>query len=423
VSLAVRDIIEAEPEQVGMSSARLGWLSDWAQRQIDSKATAGALTMVARHGKTVHFQTYGSMDEEAGKPMQPDTIFRIYSMSKPIVSAALMMLYEEGRFQLDDPAGKFIPELRDLKVWAGGTAERPQLREAARPMTVRDLLMHTGGMPGLYGIGPGPSPIPLTPVQQLWQKADIQTLRTDGKDLADMARRIATVPLQVDPGANWIYGLATDMVGYLVEVLSGEPLDRFLQKRMFEPLDMPDTAFSVPEEKLERFSACYRPGNRSEPKHVLQDSPASSPFARPTKFFSGVAGLTSTASDYMRFAKMLCNGGELDGARILSPRTVKLMATNHLPGGADLQAMVRPGGMPGAPGVGFGLSFGVLFDPAKNQTLGTPGEYYWGGAASTSFFVSPADDMVAMFWTQLLGGIEYQFGRFLRVLSYQALID
>jgi CubicO group peptidase (beta-lactamase class C family) len=332
-----------------------------------------------------------------------------------------MLLYEEGRFQLDDPASKFIPSWKNLKVFAGGTPEKYETRDPSREVTVRDLLMHTGGAPGLYGISPDMDAL-MNPAQHIYRNGGVSTLSAPPETLATMAEKMAKLPLHVDPGTRWIYGFATDMVGYLVELISGQPLDRFLGERILQPLGMVDTAFSVPQSKLDRFSACYRLGKPGEPAYVHADSPATSPFARQPTFFSGVAGLLSTASDYMRFAKMLANGGELDGRRIVGARTIELMAINHLPGGVELHEVAMGPNLV-AKGTGFGLGFGVLLDPAANQTLGTPGEYYWGGAASTAFFVSPVDDLVAIFMTQLLLGQPHQFSRYLRVLTYQALLD
>ena len=420
-----QQVLEADPESVGLSSARLDYVSRWAAGLVQTGVIPGAMTMVARHGKVVHFSMHGSMDVEAGKPMAADAIFRIFSMTKPIVSLALMTLYEEAHFQLDDPASRYLPELRGMRVFDGGTADQPRLRDPAREMTVRDLLMHTSGMPGLFDLLPPhlqQTPVPLTPVQELYRRADIRTLRTDGETLAGFAAKVGRTPLQVDPGSKWIYGLSTDLVGYLCEVLAGQPLDVFLQERILGPLGMVDTAFDVPESNISRLAACYRLGAPGEPPYVLLDTPATSPWTHKQTFFSGVAGLVSTIGDYMRFAKMLANGGELDGRRVIGPRTLQLMASNHLPGGVDIRSMAFGGG-PAPAGVGFGLGFGVLLDPTVNQTLGTPGEFYWGGAASTSFFVSPRDGLVAMFMTQLLNGLPHQFPRFLRVLTCQALLD
>lgn len=411
--------IEADPEAVGISASRLEYLSRCVQGHIDARRIPGAITAVARRGKVVHFKTYGSMDDEAGKPMRPDTIFRIYSMTKPIVSLALMQLYEEGRFQLDDPASRYIPEFKGLQVFDGGTAEDYRTRPASREMTIGDLLRHTSGLTSRR-LGPGPA----SPVQELYQRAKVQGVGSEGT-LQDEVARLARLPLQVDPGAEWIYGVSTNVVGYLCEVLSGRPLDQFLDERIFKPLAMPDTSFYVPPAKLDRFAACYRPAEGKN-GYVLQDSPANSSFSGAGTFFSGVGGLCGTAGDYVRFAMMLANGGELDGVRIIGRRTLEFMTLNHLPGGVDRADISQPL-MPGGPqqrGTGFGLGFAVVLDPAAAQLLGSPGEYSWSGAASTQFFVSPRDDLAVVFMTQLMAppGL-YTFGRDIRVTTYQALID
>jgi CubicO group peptidase (beta-lactamase class C family) len=353
------------------------------------------------------------MDDERHKPVQPDTIFRFYSMTKPIASVGLMMLYEEGRFQLEDPAAKFIPELKDLQVLAGGTADSPQLRAPARPMSVRDLLMHTSGL-----VGRDTS----SPVGELYRRAGLKGSDSDFP-LADLPRRLASIPLQVDPGSQWIYGISTDLVGYLCEVISGMPFDRYLQERILGPLGMVDTAFSVPESKVDRFAACYAPQPGGSPQYRLVDDPFSSAFARPRTYFSGSGGLVSTAPDYYRFCRMLLNGGELDGVRILGPRTLQLMTMNHLPGGKDLASMALSAGETAREGIGFGLGFAVLLDPAVAQIIGTPGEFYWGGAASTAFFGNPKEELIMLFLTQLRPSSTYPIRRELRATIYSAIVD
>jgi CubicO group peptidase (beta-lactamase class C family) len=420
---AVRNAIEAEPEEVEISTSRLQNLSLAVQRHIEAGHIPGAITVVARRGKVVHFQTYGSMDDEAGKPMRPDAIFRIYSMTKPIVSLALMQLYEDGHFQLDDPASRYIPELKGLKVIGDGTVERFATREPSREPTVRDMLTHMGGLSS-PAIGARPPGMPVSLISQLYEREAVPGIGHDGT-LHDTMVKLGRLPLQADPGTQWIYGVSTDVVGYLCEVLSGMPLDRFLEERIFQPLGMTDTSFYVPPEKLDRFCACYRP-DVATGRYALQDAPATSPFARQGTYFSGVGGLQSTAHDYIRFAKMLANGGDLDGVRIIGKRTLEFMTTNHLPGGvdrADISQSIVPG-MPQQRGTGFGLGFSVLLNPAEAQVLGTPGEFTWSGAASTHFFVSPRDELAVVFMTQLFGfGPVMSVSRDIRVATYQALRD
>jgi len=407
----VDQLLEAEPEEVGMSSARLGNLSRLVQRYLDEGKLPGAVSLVARGGKVVHFQTYGSMDDERGKPMAADTIFRFYSMTKPIASVGLMMLYEEGRFQLEDPVSKFLPELKNQRVFTGGTSDSLATREPTREMTVRDVLMHTSGLIARDS---------QTTVGELYRKAGLRGSDSDFP-LAELPQRLSRIPLQVDPGSQWIYGISTDIVGLLCEVLSGLPFDQYLQQRILDPLGMVDTAFSVPESKVERFASCYGP--TPDGGYVLVDDAYSSGFARPRTYFSGAGGLTSTAADYYRFCNMLLRGGELDGVRILGPRTLALMTLNHLPGGKDLATVGQLAGETTREGVGFGLGFAVLLDNAVAQIIGTPGEYYWGGAASTAFFVNPQEELIMVFLTQLRPSSTYPIRRELRATIYSAITD
>jgi CubicO group peptidase (beta-lactamase class C family) len=407
-------VIDAEPEDVDMSSARLGNVTNLVQRYIDEQKLPGALSLVARSGKIVHLETYGSMDVERQKPVQLDTIFRFYSMTKPIASVGLMMLYEEGRFQLEDPASRFIPELKDLQVITGGTADNPRVRAPSREMSIRDLLMHMSGLVARDAS---------TPVGELYRRAELRGGDSDFA-LADLPRRLAGIPLQVDPGTQWIYGISTDLVGLLCEVISGMPFDLYLQERILGPLGMEDTAFSVPDSKLDRFAALYAPAPAlgDGRRYRLVDDPETSGY-RSRTYFSGAGGIVSTAYDYYRFCSMLLNGGQLDGVRILGPRTLRLMTLNHLPGGADLATVGQLAGETSREGIGFGLGFAMLLDPAVAQIVGTPGEYYWGGAASTAFFVNPAEELVMLFLTQLRPSSTYPIRRELRSTIYAAITE
>jgi CubicO group peptidase (beta-lactamase class C family) len=420
IATAAQDFLEANPEEAGMSSERLENVCRLVQGYVDSGKLPGAISVVARRGKVVHFETYGRMDTEADKPMRPDTIFRLASMTKPIVSVALMTLYEEGAFQLDDPVSQYIPALKDLRVFDGGSADSYTTRAPAREMTVHDLLRHTSGLASFNTTASGAT---VSHVVALYQRAGLPSPWFNGS-LAEMLAQLSQVPLACDPGSTFIYSVATDVVGYLCEVLSGQPLDRFLQKRVFEPLRMSDTDFSVPITKLDRLSANYRKGGEGEPPYVLYDSPSTSAYGRPRPYLSGAGGLVSTAADYLRFSQMLLNGGELDGARVLGPRTLRLMLSNHLPDGRDLRAMTMPGDSIGYPGTGFGLGFAVLLDPAVAGVVGTPGEVHWPGAFATYFWVTPAEDLAVLFLTQILNaGSAYPIRYQLRATVYPAIID
>ena len=413
------EVIEAAPEDIGMSSHGLENVTRLVRRYVDEGKFPGVISMVARRCKVVHFDVYGSMDDEAGKAMRGDAIVRLHSMTKPIASIALMQLYEQAKFQLDDPASKYIPQFKDLQVISGGDAESYQTRQPSREMTVRDLLMHTSG---LLQSGNDDHP-----VATMYQKAGLRALRGKGAGgtLQDMIDRVSQLPLHCDPGSQWNYGISTDVVGYLCRVISGQSFDEYIAEHILGPLGMEDTAFDVPAAKLDRLAAEYRRGGPDEAPYVLNDAPGTSHLTSPQTYFSGSGGLVSTAADYMRFCKMLGNGGELDGVRIIGPRTLSLMASNHFPDNKDLAAM--NGGGPSETardGIGFGLGFAVLLDPTKAQVLGTPGEYYWGGAASTAFFVNPNEDgLIMIFLTQLTPSSSYPIRRELRQAIYSSIID
>ena len=406
--------IEASPEDVGLSAEGMVRLKRHVQAYVDAGKFPGAISMVQRRGKVVHFATYGRRDLEAGAPVEHDTIFRIYSMTKPIVSVGLMTLYEEGRFQLDDPVAQYIPQFRGLKVLAGGTVDAPQLRPPSREMTVADLLRHTSGLVSQADAVLGDA----------YTRLGLLTSASSGT-LAEMIAKLGTLPLKCDPGAQFNYGISTDVVGYLCEVLSGQRLDDFLRERLLGPLGMVDTGFAVLDEDVERFAACYRPGTADEPILVVEDRPdASSRYTHPRTYLSGAGGMVSTASDYMRFCKMLANGGELDGQRVLGPRTLAFMALNHLPGGRDLAQMSpASAGETSREGVGFGLGFARVLDPAVLGGLSIPGEYYWGGAASTAFWITPAEDLAVVFMTQVRPSSTYPIRRELRAIIYGSIVD
>lgn len=413
-----RDLIEAKPEDVGMSSKRLQNVTRLVQGYIDEGKYAGAISLVARRDKVVHFETYGMMDAEAGRPMQLDTIFRIASMTKPIASVALMTLYEEGCFQLDTPVYEFIPEFRDVKVFAGGTADSYDVRTPARAMTIRDILTHTSGLEGLPAVTTRS-----TAVGELYSRAGIDAFVPEGT-LASQAVTLANLPLACDPGSRFTYHFASDLVGRVCEVVSGQPIDRFIAERVFDPLEMVDTRFQWNAANRERLAGAYDfvPESHGPHYRAWADDPRDKRYDALATFRSTGGGLLSTVTDYLRFCRMLIQGGEVDGIRILGTRTLQYMTQNHLPGGADLLQMGAPPPQ-GIDGVGFGLGFAVVTDPVRAGTLGSPGEYYWGGAYSTVFVASPVDDLIVIFMTQLSPAPTYPIRRELKTTVYSAITD
>jgi CubicO group peptidase (beta-lactamase class C family) len=394
------------PEEVGFSVSRLSRIGTWMQGYIDQNKLAGTIAMVARCGKVAYLERFGMMDLEAAKSMQFDTIFRIYSMTKPIASVALMMLYEEGRFQLHDPVSKFIPEFADVKVFAGATEAGFELTELEREITIWHLLTHTAGL--TYDFFED------SPVDAMYLEAD---LHQPDRTAEEVVHEIVTLPLVHQPGTAWRYSMATDVLGYLIEVISGMTLDVFFGEKILKPLGMEDTDFYVPEAKLNRFAAEYGPTENGGIE--LLDAPATSQYTRPPRFLSGGAGLVSTASDYMRFTQMLLNGGELEGTRLLGRKTVELMTINHLPDEL-IPIQVQPHTLHGC---GFGLGFRVLVNLAQAGRLGSEGEFGWGGGASTSFFIDPKEQLIGLLLTQLVPSRYYPIRNEFKVLVYQALVD
>jgi len=395
-----RDLAMAAPEDVGMSSERLARLSAAMQKVVDDGRLAGITTMIARHGKTVHFETFGHQNLESKTPMAKDTIFRIYSMSKPITGVALMMLHEEGKFRLSDPVEKYIPEFHDMKVAAGEGADGPILEDTTHPMTIRELMSHTAGLS--YGI------FSESQVDKMYRNAGV--LASDST-LKDMVGKLGKIPLRQQPGTRWHYSVATDVQGYLVEVLSGQPFDQFLEGRLFEPLGMKDTAFHVSPDRTKRFAQVY---NYEEDGSLVAREGFSGGrnYLEPAKFFSGGGGLVSTTTDYMRFCQMLLNGGELEGVRILSPLTVELMRSNHMPRAVPEMS----------PGTGFGLDFAVVLDPVEAGSY-SKGEYYWGGAAGTWFWIDPVEDLVFVGMIQQFGEKRPDLRPISKQLTYQAILE
>ncbi len=401
------------PEEVGLSSERLARIEHHFERQyLEPKKIAGALTLVARHGQVAHLSTQGQMDLARGTKMRADTIFRIYSMTKPITSVALMTLYEHGRFQLDDAVHKYIPAFRDLRVYEAGNYPTFATRPVERPMTIRDVLTHTSGL--TYGF------MERTNVDRAYRRLGIGDRNGT---LAEMMETLGTLPLEFSPGTKWNYSVSTDVAAHLVERISGRRFDAFVREEIIEPLGMVDTAFHVPDDKLDRFATNY---SRNPDKSLrVEDDPETSPYRTEPTFFSGGGGLVSTAGDYLRFCQMLLNGGSLDGARILGLKTIELMTQNHLPGGRDIAALNTGGQFSQVlyEGVGFGLGFSVTLDLARAQTVGTPGEYAWGGAASTAFWIDPAEELIVIFMTQLMPSGTFNFRGQLKSIVYPAIVD
>ncbi len=400
-SVVAEELPVAAPQEVGLASEVLDRIDPAMQSYVDAGKLAGITTLVARHGKIVHFKSCGMRDIAAKRPMKPDTIVRIYSMTKPVTSVAIMMLHEEGRFRLDDPVAQYLPAFEGIKVASDPEDLDKPLLDCKRPMTVRDLLRHTSGLTyGLFGN---------TAVDLRYRELDM--LDRDAT-LEQFVDKLGSVPLLFQPGGRWHYSVSVDVVGRLVEVLSGEVLDEFLAQRIFKPLDMKDTGFYVPAEKLDRFAANYGTADGSL---SLIDSPETSAYRYKPKFFSGGGGLVSTARDYMRFCQMLLSGGQLDGIRILKPKTVQRMTSNHLPD----EIMPIGFGMLERPGVGFGLGFAVRVAATSGEPPQAVGEYRWGGAASTNFWIVPKLDLIGIALTQHMP-LANRYDNDFRRIVYQA---
>ena len=374
-------------------------------RYVESGKLAGAVTCVARRGQVAHFETAGYQNLETKTPMAHDSIFRIYSMTKPIATVALMMLYEEALFNLTDAVSQYIPAFKDMKVWSADGALDPPVR----PITIQDLLRQTSGLS--YG---GYEETQL-PVDKLYDEADLFNRSITNEE---MTVRIASLPLMFQPGTKWHYSVATDVVGYLVEVLSGKPLGDFMQEKIFDPLGMVDTAFYIDQSKLDRFCTLY--GKTSDSDFGVLDLPESSEYLPPVTLHSGGSGLVSTASDYLQFARCILNKGELDGVRLLGPKTVELMTCNHLP--LTLLPIAFEGSEPML-GMGFGLGFAVMLDTAQSGVMGSAGDLSWGGYAETFFCVDPKEDLIAILMAQYLPSQTYPIRKEFRTAVYQSLIS
>jgi len=403
-----QELLVAKPESVGLSSERLERIAAAVGRHVDEKRIAGAVTLVARRGRVAWFKAQGLADRESGKPMRPDTIFRICSMTKPITSVAAMMLYEDGRFLLEDPVSKYLPEFKNPKVFVKPASGDPYSIPATKEITVRDLLRHTSGITYNWHSDLGP----------LYTAAGVGhgLLPYDGT-IEENVKRLAGLPLLFNPGERWEYGLGVDVLGRLVEILSGKTLDEFLKTRIFEPVGMKDTYFYLPDNKLDRLAAAYTyykdKGLNRFPETPITEGPmiysADYPYRGPKKLFSGGAGLSSTAADYERFCQMMLDGGRVGQTRLLSRKSVELMTQDQLGKiGADQ---------------GFGLGFGIEGVKAPLSEFGSPGTYSWGGFFFTAFSIDPKEQMIVIFMAQLHPAEDVSLDRQVNTLAYQAIVD
>lgn len=394
----------------GLDPARLDrWETHLKTRYLDTGILPNALTLVYHRGQVVHQRVQGLADVEAGTPLRDDHIFRIYSMTKPITSLAFMMLVEDGLTTLSDPVSSVLPEWSNLGVWTGGTLGNFTGEAPRRPMQMVDLLRHTSGLS--YHIQQGGH------LDAAYRDLSLGVKTT----LPEFVAALADLPLEHEPGEHWHYSAATDVLGYVIERLSGQPFEDFVQDRILTPLGMTDTGFHVPADKLGRFMPCYALTGQGR---VLFD-PTAGRFARPPHFVSGGGGLVSTAADYLRLCRLFLRGGELDGTRLISPKTMELMTRNHLPGGADIARMaLSPIAVSetSAAGVGFGLGFAVTLDAVRTLRAGNAGDYSWGGAAGTYFWIDPVEDLAVIFMTQLLLSPD-RVRDDLRTFVYAALTD
>ena len=405
------------PESVGMSSQRLGRIGKVFQAYVDRGEASGALALIARRGKLAYLESWGNRDRESGQPMTPDTIFRIYSMTKPITSVAIMMLHEEGHFFLDDPVSEYLPELATLSVQTEKIDPTVGTRKVATAameseMTIRDLLRHTAGFSyGFFGD---------TEVDKMYRQRGVLV---EDDTIADTVNKLRDIPLRYEPGQRWHYSVSIDVLGRLIEVVSKQPLDQFFRERIFKPLQMNDTGFSVPSDKRERFAQLYKPAGLESSREAFLEEEYSKQievlewediggYGDDVTHFSGGGGLVSTAEDYWRFCQMMLNGGQLNGHRLLSRKSVELMTSDHL------------NGIPGfdRPGCSFGLGFMVVKDLGEAGSLGSPGVFSWGGAAGTRFWIDPQEELIGIFMVQILPH-RTRMGDEFRLLTYQAIAD
>lgn len=405
------DWSNVDPRAAGMDPAQLERIGTHLEsRYVDPGKISGCLTAVMRRDQLAYTHVAGQRDREREQPMTHDTLFRIYSMTKPVTSLALMMLWERGLFTLDDPVDRFIPEWRNLRVRVGGSWPLFATRPTMRAMRIRDLLCHTAGL--TYDF------MNASNIDHAYRELQVGRA-SPGYTLKDMIHQLAELPLEFSPGERWNYSVATDVLGYLVEVIAGESFADFLQREIFDRLGMVDTGFTPRDEQLPRFASCYT--RDMQKRLILEDDGQQSQYVG-RSFHSGGGGLLSTASDYLRFCRMLLAGGSLDGQRIIGRRTLAMMTANHLPGGGDLASLSASGfSETHNEGVGFGLGFASKLDPVKNGYPASTGTYYWGGLASTLFWIDPAEELIALFMTQLIPSSTFNFRGQLEAMVYAAL--
>ena len=405
---------EADPAELGLDAERLRRIDRHFGRYVDDGRLPGYLAVVARDGRIAHVAAVGKRDLESGAAVEHDTLWRIYSMTKPITTVAAMMLWEEGAFELKDPVARFIPAFADARVYLRGSATKPLTAPVAEPVRIWHLMTHTSGL--TYGFHHTHA------VDEIYRAHGFEWSTPPGLDLAACCDVWAGLPLAFQPGAEWLYSVATDVLGRIVEVVSGQSLDAFLAERILGPLGMRDTSFHAAPEDHGRLAALYTPDPQTGRASRFDQMGAAA--LRPPDALSGGGGLVSTAADYHRFALMLLGEGELDGVRLLAPRTVRYMARNHLPGAADLEAFGRPlFAETTFEGVGYGLGFSVVDDPVPGRSPASVGEFAWGGAASTAFWVDPVERLTVLFFTQLLPSSTHPIRPQLHQLVHQALLD
>jgi CubicO group peptidase (beta-lactamase class C family) len=406
--------VEQDPAELGMDAARLARIDTHLARYVDDGRLAGWQVLVTRRGQTVHSSVRGSRDLEAGLPVEPETLWRIYSMTKPITAVVAMSLYEQGAFSLNDELSRYLPEFADMRVLVGGNAEQPKTVPATEPIRLWHLLTHTSGLTYAFTRS--------SVLDEMYRLAGADPVADPTADLAAMCERWAALPLLFEPGTAWNYSVATDVLGRVIEVLTGQTLEQAFAERVLGPLKMTDTRWWVEESEAARLAALYVP-NPTDGSALRYDAMGGHAL-RPPRVLSGGGGLISTAADYARFTSLLLRGGELDGVRLLGPRTLAYMTRNHLPGGGTLTSLGRGQFAETAyDGIGFGLGFGVSVDPVATKVTATAGEFTWGGLASTAFWVDPAEQLTCHFYTQLVPSSTYPIRTELRQLVYAAIVD